>query len=61
MDDKRANIAVLVLIFLPVYIAISKIVVEFNVIEFGYLLLVAILFLNYFYKEKIKTKKKNKG
>lgn len=55
MNDKKADSATLVLLFIPVFIAIGGLVTEFNVIDFTYLLLVFIIFAKYYIKVKNKS------
>ena len=54
VSDKGANSIILILLFIPVFIAIGGLLTEFNVIDFTYLLLVIIIFGKYYFKVKNK-------
>lgn len=47
MDDKKADRALLCLSFVPVLIAITGIIVAFNVVDLVYLIIVGCLFIKY--------------
>lgn len=55
MEQKLTDLTPLALLFLPVIIAIIGVIIDFNVVDFVYVVLVLILFLRYF----IVTRKQN--
>ncbi len=55
MEQKLTEITPLILLLLPVFIAIIGVIINFNVVDFVYVVLVGILFLRYF----IVTRKQN--
>lgn len=54
MEKETSAYPILVLMFLPVYTAIGSLILEFNYVDFGYLVLVAFIFVKYF----IQTRKR---
>lgn len=52
MEDRKTDLAVLFLQFIPVFIAISGLTTKFNVLDFTYLMLVFIIFAKYIVKIK---------
>lgn len=47
VEEKRANIAVMLFLFMPVLMALVGVMIDFNSIDFGYLLLVAVTLVRY--------------
>lgn len=56
MKENETPYPLLFLLFVPVYLAINKLIMEFEYIDFAYLMLVIIIFSNYF----IKTRRERK-
>lgn len=52
MNDKKIDIVVLALLCIPVIMAAGGLIMHFNVIDFGYLLLVLIVFTKFYIKAK---------
>lgn len=52
MNDKKTDIVVLALLCIPVLMATGGLVINFNIIDFGYLLLVLIVFTKFYIKVK---------
>ncbi len=55
MEQKLIDNTPLALLFLPVIIAVISVIIDFNIVDFVYVVLVGILFLKYF----IVTRKQN--
>ena len=53
MEDNKSYIATVVLLFIPVIIAISQLITNFNILDLIYLLLVILICLRYFIKVKV--------
>lgn len=52
MEETETPYPILVLLFIPVYIAINKLIMEFNYVDFAYLMLVIIIFSRSFIKTR---------
>ena len=52
MESKKMDISVVFLLSIPVLVAISGLLVEFNVLDFAYLSLVIVIFAKYYYNTK---------
>lgn len=52
MKDRRVDISVLFLLSIPVLVAISSLLTEFNIFDFSYLFFVGVIFGKYYYKTK---------
>lgn len=53
MCDRKEDMSVLVLLFIPVVIAVGGLVVNFNTVDIIYLVLVLAMFFKYCYKGKL--------
>jgi len=53
MKDRRVDISVLFLLSIPVLVAISSLLTEFNIFDFSYLFFVGVIFGKYYYKTKM--------
>lgn len=49
MEERNSKIAVLCILSIPVLLAISGLITEFNILDFSYLSLVAIIFGKYYF------------
>lgn len=54
MEDKKSYIAIIILLFIPVIIAISQLISNFNMLDLIYLVFVAVIVLRYFIKVKVR-------
>jgi len=54
MKNKNSDFAIIVLLFIPVIIAISRLFTNFSLLELIYLSLVVLIFLRYFIKIKVR-------
>ncbi len=52
MNIKNSDVASLILLFIPVFIAIAGLATKFNLVDFIYLMLVGVTFLKYFVKTR---------
>lgn len=52
MEDKKGNHAVLVLLLVPVFMALDRVIVNHGTVDLIYLIIVGIMFLKYFYQTK---------
>ena len=55
MANKLTEFSALIILFIPVIVAVASVIIKFNIVDFVYLVLVGIIFLNYF----IKTRKQS--
>ena len=55
MANKLTEFSALIILFIPVIVAVDNVIIKFNIVDFVYLVLVGIIFLNYF----IKTRKQS--
>lgn len=52
MTDKKADVALLILLFMPIIMAIGGLLVNFDVSDLFYLSVLVILFSQYYHKIK---------
>ena len=53
MKNKKIDVATILLLLIPIIIAISQLVSNFNLFDLTYLLLVAVIFVKYFIRTKV--------
>ena len=56
MEQKLTECSALVLLFMPLFVALVSLIIEFNALDFVYVVLAGTIFLKYF----IKTRKLKK-
>lgn len=52
MESKKTDISAVFLLSIPVLVAISGLLSEFNILDFSYLFFVSIIFGKYYYKTR---------